>query len=774
MAIDGVGRPTKQQADDKKRLNAYQECIAAYERTFKSWESRCDRIIKRYRDDRTASDGKLCRFNIMWANVQILVPATFSRLPQPDVSRRFRDNDPVGRVASLILERALDYEIEHYPDYRATLSQSVQDRFLGGRATAWARYEPHIRATQQNLPTDGAEITEDADEPDEELDYECAPIDYVHWKDFGHQVARTWEEVTKVWRNVYLTHDACVARFGKELGNKIPVDTTPSDMKKELAESADYARAKITELWDKERMQAVWIHAQLGFLDQRDDPLNLEGFFPCPRPLYATLTNESLIPVPDFALYQDQARELDTLADRIDGLVRALQVKGMYDSAIPELARLFTEGSNTDMIPVKNWAAFSEKNGLKGAIDLIDLKNIADALKEAYLAMEQIKGQVYEITGVADITRGQSDPNETLGAQQLKANYAGLRLKSYQSEVALFATEALRLKAQIMCGKFDPQTLIKMSAAEQLNPADQQYLQPAMELLIGERLQNPEARAENPLRSFRIDIAADTLVQLDEEAEKASRVEFLTAVGTYMEKAMPIVQAVPDAGGVVIDLLKFGVTGFKVGKQIEGALDEALDKMRAAAAQPKPPPPDPAMAKVQAAAAHAQAQQQIDAKHAADDLQLTHQREQAKLITDAQAEQGRQQLEREKIAGQLANDRAKGMAEIALKRELGHRQVDVSKETEFTKIDAQKDTQEHEQKVLEADNMNVEGVKKLIEESTKSNMETQKSMQDAMKELKDLATTIAQAAKDNARLRRRVPVRDPNGRITHADEQYLN
>lgn len=774
MAIDGKGRPTKEQAADKKRLNGYQECIAAYERTFKSWESRVNRILKRYRDDRTASDGELCRFNILWANVQTLVPATFSRLPQPDVSRSFRDNDPVGRVASLILERALENEIKNYPDYRATLNQSVHDRFLGGRATAWARYEPHMRAAAEGVPTDGTQISEDADEPDEELDYECAPVDYVHWKDFGHNISRTWEEVTKVWRTVYLTREACIERFGAEVGGKIPVDTTPDDMKKDQSESSDYARAKVTELWDKTVKQAVWIHAQMGFLDKRDDPLGLEGFFPCPRPLYATLTNESLIPVPDFVLYQDQARELDLLADRINGLVRALQVKGMYDSAIPELARLFTEGQNTDMIPVKNWAAFSEKNGLKGAIDLIDLTNIVNGLEQAYLAMSQIKAQVYEITGVADITRGQSDPNETLGAQQLKANYAGLRLKSYQGEVALFATEALRLKAQIICNKFDPQVLAKMAAVEQLNPADQQLVPQAMQLLLGERATNPDADSINPLRSFRIDIAADTLVQLDEEAEKASRVEFMTAVGTYLEKAAPVVQMDPQTAPLIVELLKFGVTGFRVGKTLEGALDQALDQLRQSAMQPKPPKPDPEMAKVQAEQQHAQAQQQIDAQQAQAKTQLEHQRAQAQLANDHAIAQGQQQLERTKIAGQLANEREHGLAKIQLERELGHRKVDVQKETDFTKIDVQKDTQEHEQKVLEADNMNVEGVKKLIEESTKSNMETQKALQEAMGQLKDLATTIAKAAQDNARLRRRVPVRDPNGRITHADEQYLN
>ena len=79
---------------------------------------------------------------MLWANVQTLKAATFSRMPKPDVSRRFKDNDPVGRVASMILERAMDFEITHYEDLKHCLESSVYDRFLGGRGSAWIRFEP--------------------------------------------------------------------------------------------------------------------------------------------------------------------------------------------------------------------------------------------------------------------------------------------------------------------------------------------------------------------------------------------------------------------------------------------------------------------------------------------------------------------------------------------------------------------------------------------------------------------------------------------------------
>lgn len=604
--------------------------ISNYENKFKKWESRSDKIIKRYRDENRKTGDSQAKFNILWSNVQTLVPATFSRLPQPEVSRRFKDQDPVGRVAALILERSLDFEIQHYPDYRQTMKQSVHDRFLGGRGTAWIRYEPHIRAVQLGEPEDGQEITEDVDEPNEELEYECAPTDYVHWKDFGHTVARTWEEVTGVWRIVYLGKDAVTERFGEEIAKQIPYDASPDDLKKQGSISELKKQAKIYEIWDKETKTAKWLSKSLKqFIDEKDDPLELEGFFPCPRPLFATLTNDSLVPVPDYVLYQDQAEELDTLCDRIDGLINALKVRGTYDASVPALARLFTEAGNNDLIPIKEWAKFAEKNGLAGAIDLVDLKPIYEALIAAYQAMEQVKGQIYEITGISDIIRGQTEASETATAQQLKGQYANLRLKAMQDDTAMYATNLLQLKAQVICKKFDPQTIVKTASVDQLSDADKQFVPQALQLLKAE-----------PLRSFRIEIAADTLVQIDEQSEKENRIEFLTAVGGYLDKAVQVGAASPELVPLAMELLKFGVTGFKVGKQLEGTIDQALDMLKQQAANPTPKP-DPEMAKVQAQQQTDQAKLQAEQQAKQMDIQLQTQQKQM----DIQLESQRMQME---------------------------------------------------------------------------------------------------------------------------------
>ena len=639
-----------------KTYEDWYNTIAQYDKSFREWEARVPRIIKRYRDDSRTRNNPNARFNILWSNVQVIKPAIFARLPRPDVSRRFRDNDPIGRVASMMLERALEYEVEHYHDYRSAMDNAVLDRLLGGRGTAWVRYEPHIvaeqSATRDGLAGqdvgNGVQITEDADEAEtenaelveseERIEYECAPVDYVHWRDFGHTVGRTWEEVTAVWRKVYMSRQALIDRFGEEVGSKIPLDTKPdSDKWATKQMTAEHFQACIYEIWDKEQGKVFWISKSMGeILDEKDDPLQLEGFFPCPKPMYATLTTDSLEPIPDFVLYQDQAKQLDTLADRIDGFINALKVRGVYDASEPSLARLFSEGENNTLIPVKNWAAFAEKQGMKGAIDLVDITPIAQALTMCYQAMEQVKSQIYEIMGIADIQRGQTDPNETLGAQIIKSNNAAGRLKTMQHAVVDFATELLSIKAQIICKHFTDDTIVKISGAMQLSPQDQQLVPQALQLLKDE-----------PAKNFRIEVTSDSMIYQDEQQEKQDRIEFLGALSQFMNQALPVATQAPELTPLLMEMLKFGVTAFKAGKGMEGLIDETADQFRnkakAMEGQPKPPPVE--IQKLQMQMQAKQAEMQVQSQLEVQKIQAQTESEKAKQEFQAQENQLKFQLE---------------------------------------------------------------------------------------------------------------------------------
>jgi hypothetical protein len=288
------------------------------------------------------------------------------------------------------------------------------------------------------------------------------------------------------------------------------------------------------------------------------------------------------------------------------------------------------------LLPVKNYGAFSEKGGLTGAINLVDIRPIAEGLQMAYQAMDQVKGQIYEIMGIADIQRGQTDPNETLGAQIIKSNNASGRLKTMQHEVVNFATALLQIKAQIICQHFTDDTIVKISGAMQLSLQDQAFIPQALQLLKDE-----------PAKNFRIEVTSDSMIYQDEQQEKQDRVEFLTAVSQFIQIALPTAQAAPELTPLLMEMLKFGVTAFKAGKGMEGLIDETADKFRqqAQAQEGQPKPPSPEMQKLQMQAQMEQAKMQAQSQAKQAEMQAQLQMEQQKMQMQMELEKAKQEYQ---------------------------------------------------------------------------------------------------------------------------------
>jgi len=532
---------------------------------YEKWTERAEKVVKRYRDEREGTSAKE-KFNILWSNVQTLRPAAYSKKPKPEVSRRYNDQDPVGRAASMILERCLEYEVEHYSDFDSAMRNCLDDRLLAGRGVAWVRYEPHMEQVGEEKD-DSAQLTDDAaQEGYEQIKYECAPTDYVFWKDYLQQPARTEEEVEWKARKTYLSREAGIKRFGK-LFAEVPLNHVPKglDEKAQKQDAEAMKRAVVWEIWDKTKSQVIWKAEDFDrILDVKADPLELDGFWPCPKPLYATITTDSMVPVPDYCQYQDQAEELDCITARINLLEQAVRVAGVYNQAEGGIKRLLSENTENLLIPVTDWAAFSERGGIEGAVSWMPLDQIIVALQQLYAAREQVKQTIYEITGLSDIVRGASEANETATAQQIKSRFASLRIQELQNDVARFASDLFRLKAQIICRFFQPQTLMQMSGAEHTIESPEVMMQ-ALQLLKAE-----------PIRSFRIEVTSDSMVELDVEQEKQARVEFLTATGGFLNSSLPVVQAAPPLLPLIGEMLRFGVRGFKVGRDIEAAFDSAM------------------------------------------------------------------------------------------------------------------------------------------------------------------------------------------------------
>jgi hypothetical protein len=260
-----------------------------------------------------------------------------------------------------------------------------------------------------------------------------------------------------------------------------------------------------------------------------------------------------LIPVPDFRLYQDQADEIDEISGRIAHLTKALKVMGVYAADEPSLARLMKEGQDAVLIPIENWPAFMEKGGLGQAIQLVPLGDIIATLQQLYQARESCKQVIYETTGLSDILRGASVANETATAQGIKAQFASIRLNDMKDDVARFARDILRMKAEIICSKYQPDIILQVSGiANTPDGQNPELIAAAIQMLKNE-----------PIRNYNIDIETDSMVEIDQQKEKADRVEFLQASSGFLERAVAAAQVSPEILPLVTQMLLFGIRGFK-------------------------------------------------------------------------------------------------------------------------------------------------------------------------------------------------------------------
>jgi hypothetical protein len=612
-----------------------------YKEDYKKWCESGRKIIKRYRDERKDATNIDVRFNILWSNIKTLKPAVYSRAPNVEVSRRFKDQNDVGRVASMILERTIDYELRQYSDFHSALSNTVDDRLLPGRGVAWVRYEPKIETQEQPEITDDVEnegtevgsgeaygVAGEVEEFEVVSD-ERTPVDYVFWEDFAHLPARTWEEVTWVARRVYMSKDEGIERFG-DIFENVPLtysrEKDPQNDDNNQNVIQDDKKAVVWEIWCKSSKKVYWIANSFDeFLDERDDPLELENFFPCPKPLFSTVTTDSLIPVADFKLYQDQADEIDEISGRIAHLTKALKVMGVYAADEPSLARLMKEGQDAVLIPIENWPAFMEKGGLGQAIQLVPLADIIATLQQLYAAREACKQVIYETTGLSDILRGASVANETATAQGIKAQFASIRLNDMKDDVARFARDILRMKAEIICTKYQPDIILQVSGiANTPDGQNPELIAAAIAMLKNE-----------PIRNYNIDIETDSMVEIDQQKEKADRVEFLSASSSFLEKAVQAAQVAPEILPLVTQMMLFGIRGFKVGRELEGTFEtfqqQATEKV---AQQQANPQPNPAQIEAQAKMQLEQAKAQAEAQKADMDAQIEKYKADLKAQTD--------------------------------------------------------------------------------------------------------------------------------------------
>ena len=622
----------------------------------RDWRDASTKIIKKYRGEERKKNG----FNILWANTEILRPAIYNSRPNPDVRRRFRDEDPLGKAISEVVERCLHVVVDDYSTDCA-LKNDVLDALLPGRGVSRIRYVPKITQTpvatgrEQDDPADDDAM--DSPEVEEELTYEQCRFEHVDWEDLRHGYGRVWDEVAWIAFRCKISKEEAQEKFGEDAVSEIkftPPDIPDEKKPNQVATETELV-AEFWEVWDKNSKTVFFVQQDALkplyplATPKGEPPIDLEGFFPIPEPLKIIENTGSLTPIPIFQLYEQQANELDRISIRINKIVDACKLRGVYDSTLTELGDLL-KGEDNDLTPVAKAGPWAQKGGLDAAITWMPTDSAAKVLEILGAARDQSKQIIYEITGISDIIRGASMASETATAQQIKANYASVRLKRMQAEVQRYVRDLLRIAAEVISNKFEQPTLAQMTNLQ--FPTEQQKQMALMQAQATGQPPPPDlanavtweqiiqAIRDDRLRSYKIDVETDSTVAGSLEGDMQGLSEVVTAIGGAMQVFAPLVQGgfmpVEAAKEIVLSITRRAKMGISV--------EDALEKIQ----QPPPPPQE------QQPQDHSLEVAQINAQKDAQIAQLQTQHEKdlegARLQAEAAKQQSEQQLEQMRLS----------------------------------------------------------------------------------------------------------------------------
>jgi hypothetical protein len=720
---------------EPKSARSWLAAITSAQKAFEDYQHRSDSIDKLYANLRhLANSARDREFQMFWANIEVLGPSVYARPPVPVVVPKFKDRRPVHRVASELLERCsiVTFDLN---DINSTMLLLRDDLNINARGVAWVRYETKA-------------------EGDYNTEKVC--VEHIDRKDFVHEPARKWAEVGWVARRGWMTRKEMRKRFRKTSGDayqNASFEVRRDDKENGAADSS--LKAGVWEVWSKALNRVVWCAEGVDvLLDDGEPHLKLEGFFPCPRPAYGTLQRRSLVPVPDMVYYKDQLEEINELTGRISALSSAIQVRGFYPAGAGEIgdaieAALKTVDNRQIMVPISNWAAFGGGSA-KDTIVWLPIDQIVTTVAQLVELRRQVIEDVYQIMGLSDIMRGSTDAGETLGAQQIKAQYGSVRIRNKQQELVRIARDLVRIAAEIMAEEFDADTLLEMSQLEIPSDADiaaqiegmtqqaQQQAEQQFQQMLQQAMQAPEAKQmmeQNPqqaqqmaeqarqqveqqalaqlqpeikklqdkptiekvtkflrderIRPFVLDIETDSTIQPDEDAEKQRRNEFLQVLGGAMQQLGGLISMEPSAAPFAAEIIKFALAPYRAGRELEAAVEEFADQMVQKASQPQPNP--------QAEAAKAEQESK------AQELELRKQEIQANAMIEAkrlEADMADREAERmakgeenqaklAQITAQMERDGQKGELELRkLQMEIAAKEAELQIKQESAMIDA--------------------------------------------------------------------------------------
>lgn len=605
------------------------------------------------------------RLNVWWYCNQTLLPAYFSSTPRAEVNTRKRTGGIPYQLGSVVLERNIQYAMDVHFDFHLVGLNAALQLLLTGQSVLWARYIPTFETVLQEIalikdPTgmliDGEGKPYDGDtsnlqsgpggimlsslEVERKVD-EKAILEVVQYSDYDCSDARNESEIEWQSRRAYLDRAEAEEKFGKEVAKDLTYDSYPEVIKKDIARKDDKfeGKAELYEVWCQATGKVYWMQkgGDKSVLEVSDPPTKFDKFYPC-SVIRQTADPDSVVPVSDYAHVKDQILEVERLTTRIHAVTQAIRTNQLYDATLGnQVEQLYT--GDLKVIPVTNWPSYKQRGGLANGIESLNIEPYINALNVLQGARQTALQQLYETLKVSDLLRGTSDQYKSATANRLENQWSSLGLIVRQNMFAKFISDAVANLGTIIAEQFEPETIFDIGDADALieptiftpqppptppmpemgqegmppGEMGMEGMMPPMappppdplQMIDEMKQQIIEIFRDGKKRTYRIEIATDSMVAIDQAQQAQEGSQLIQTAGQFFDQMRGLIDQYPPLIDFSISLFQNMIKRFKGGKELDGIFTKALQQIGEIAkakeeAAKQPPPPDPVMQEMQA------------------------------------------------------------------------------------------------------------------------------------------------------------------------------
>jgi hypothetical protein len=727
------------------------------------------------------------RLNVWWYCINTLLPAYYSSTPKAEVNLRKRTGGLPYELGSVILERNTQFVMDTHFDFDKIGYNAALQFLLTGQSVLWARYVAKFETVMEEMAVikdpsgqiidgSGRPYTGDTDILEEgegnilmasmEVERkvrERALLDVIQYNDYNCSDARSEDEIEWQSRRAFLDRSQAEQLFGRDVANDLVYDSFPEVMKKDLARKEDKfeGKAELHEIWCEATNKVYWLQktGEKAIIESSEPPTKFEKFYPC-SVIRQSADPDSVVPVSDYAHVRDQILEVERLTTRIHAVTQAIRTNFLYDAAMgPTVEQLFA--GDLKGTPIINWPSYKGRGGLQAGVEFYPVEPFVNALNVLQGARSAALQQLYETLKVSDLLRGTSEQYKSATANRLENQWSSLGLVVRQNMFSKFISDAISNLGTIVAEQFEPETILEIGDADALieptiyippappipemgqegmPPGDTGMMPPMAPPPAPDPLQKIDEMKQqiigllrdNKKRSYRIQIATDSMIAIDQQQQQQDGAMLIEQAGQFFDQMRGLVDQYPPLLDFSISLFQNMIKRMKGGKELDGIFTKAMQQVGEIAkakeeAAKQPPPPDPTTLEVQGRLQIAQVESQakiqvmqMEMQDKATKNQLAYQEQQLKMQRDqlsAQLDIQKQQTEEYFKQQELA------LAQQEIQVKQSSVQVDMLKVQAMAQSDANKQAIQQEtnrmSQILEIQKLELEQMRVRLAESEK-------------------------------------------------------